>query len=175
MLCGCSDYREIERGYLVSAIGVNKTSDSVEIYLETQTAALSDKTLERAVLNSNGNTLNNAFENLKLSLVKPLYFEQVAVVIFNSPLTVEDINFLTQILKLNYGAYIVNTADITSLFAYESPSEILGYDIITLIKNFEKEQKLNSRSRLFEVLKNNHSLSAVNIDRDKLVFILNEE
>lgn len=174
LLCGCTDYREIERGYLVSAIGISKSDKGAQIYLEAQTTALADKTLEKVVLTDQGSSISNAFENLKSHLVKPLYFEQLAVAVFDKSLNLEDLNFLTNLLNTNYGIYIIKTEDIKTLFEYDSKSKTLGYDIITLIKNFEKEQNTKTHSRLFEVLKYKNAPSTVNIYDEKLTLVFKE-
>lgn len=169
-MCGCTDYREIERGYLVNTIGICKAGGGTQIYLEVQTTALAEKVLEKKVLTVNGSSIDDTFSNLNSHLVKPLYFEQVAAVVFDSEPTEKDINFLTNNLNLNYGVYIVKSQNVSMLFSYDSPSHILGYDIITLIKNFDKENKINSKCQLFEIIKHKNTLSTVNVCNDKLVF-----
>lgn len=169
IISGCTDYREIERGYLVSAIGISKAAENTTIYIEAQTTYLSDKVLEKTILTNNGNGLKEAFKNLKTQLVKPLYFDQTGVVIFDSQPTKTDLSFLTNELKVNYGVYIVNSNDIKSLLDYDSPSAVLGYDIITLIKNYEKENDIKTHCRLFEALKSKPVLPNINLSQNTLI------
>ena len=169
IISGCNDYREIERGYLVNSIGISKTNQNATIYLEAQTTSLTDKSLEKIILTNNGHDLNEAFKNLKSQLVKPLYFEQMAVVVFDGPPVQADLAFLTNKLKINYGIYIVNSNNIKAIFEHDSPSSILGYDIITLIKNYEKENNESAHCRLFEVLKHKPVLPNVNLIQDTLI------
>lgn len=168
LLCGCSNYREIERGYLVSAIGIKHSSNNVQIYIEAQTTNFTDKALEKVTLTENGNTLNDAFGKLNSRIVKPLYFEQLGLVVFEKNVTQEDLCFLTDVLKLNLGIYIIKSNNTKLLFDYDLSNNTLGYDVVTLIKNFEKTHSANTFSRFFEVLKTNDSPLLIDIYENKM-------
>lgn len=170
-LCGCSGYREIDRGYLVTAVGICKNDDNVQIYLEAQSSASTSKNIERSILTGSGTTTAAAFEDMKFQLVKPLYFEQVGTAVFQGTPSHADLLFLTDTLKIHYGTFLVQCNDVEKLFHFDSPGKILGYDIIGLIKNFEKETNTDTRSRIFEILKFNIPLSKIDVTNNRLTLI----
>lgn len=167
-LCGCTGYREIDRGYLVTAIGFSKADDKVDILIEAMSSSdVSDKKNERVVLTGSGDDEKSAYINLKTSLVKPLYFEQLGAVVFEDMETV-NAEFLNEIPNLNFGIYIVRTDDIKNLFENDSPSGVLGYDIVGLIKNYNKESDDKILSQFYKV-RQNGELPVVNFIDGRLV------
>ena len=165
LLTGC-DYREIDRGYLVTAVGFTEQRGSVKIYIEAISSPdVSDSPPERVVLTDDGNNLQNAFESLKLSLVKPLYFEQMGAVVVGGSLNDKIISFLESIPSINYGIFIVKTDDINALFEAQTPSGVLGYDIIGLVKTNTK-----IKNQLYQINRKDFRLPTVNFKDDKLTF-----
>ena len=141
LLSGCTGYREIERGYFVTAIAFSKSGESVSVLVEALFSSdVTNEKSERVVLKCVGNSEKDAFESLENTLVKPLYLEHLGAILLENELA-ENIVFLKQINGINGGAYVVKTSDATALFKNDSPSGILGYDIVNLIK---KQNKKNS-------------------------------
>ncbi len=174
LLCGCTGYREIDRGYLVSAIGVAQENGKVSIYVEaTSSSDVADKPSERVVLIGDGDNVDAAFKNLNASLVKPLYFEQLGTAVFDAALSdkvyQEFLTFLKQRDGINLGIYIVNTSDVKNLFEFESPNGVLGYDIIGLIKMYEKETGIKVLNRFYQLERNKKPLPTVTLDEYKLI------
>ncbi len=174
LLCGCTGYREIDRGYLVSAIGVAAENGKVSIFVEaTSISDVADKPSERVVLTGDGNNIDAAFKNLTSSLVKPLYFEQLGTAVFDAALSdrihKEFLSFLKRRDGVNLGIYVVNTSDVKKLFEFESPNGVLGYDIIGLIKMHEKEKGVKAINRFYQLERNKKPLPTVNLDEDKLI------
>ena len=168
-LTGCG-YREIDRGYLVTAVGFAEENESVNIYIEAISSPdVSDSPPERVVLMGDGSNLQNAFESLKLSLVKPLYFEQMGAVVVGSNLNDEIISFLESIPNVNYGIYIVKTDDINALFEAQTPSGVLGYDIIGLVKTNTKNE-----NQLYQINRKDFRLPTVNFKDGKLIIDIGE-
>ena len=72
-LCGCATYREIDRGYLVTAIGFKRTNENVSIALEAISSPdANDTSSQKATLVADGKTINDAYFSLRSQLVKPL-------------------------------------------------------------------------------------------------------
>lgn len=162
--CGCN-YREIDRGYLVSAIGFNKTDNGYQIFVEALSSSdVSDNPTKKVILSAEGSSLTKAFENLEKQLVKPLYFEQLGTAVFEKHIEKEEISFLKKISN-NYGIYLILTDDINKLFNAETPSGLLGYDVIGLVKTDSQ-----AKNQLYRVNRNDFSLPTVNFSDGKLIF-----
>ncbi len=166
VLCGCS-YREIDRGYLVTAIGFQKENVKSKIYIEAISSSdVNDSPPTRVVLESEGSNFENALTNLNRSLVKPLYFEQLGAAVISGDQTDEGISFLKSIKNINYGIFVVKTDDIDLLFKSQTPSGVLGYDIIGLIKNNGK-----FKNQLYQNGRLDFYLPLVNFSSDKLTLM----
>ncbi len=164
LLTGCG-YREIDRGYLVTAMGFTEENQNTKIYIEAISSPdVSDTPPERVVLKATGIDLENAFENLKHSLVKPLYFEQMGAVVVSDPLNHKTISFLKNIPNINYGIFVVSTDDINSLFEAQTPSGVLGYDIVGLVKTNTK-----NLNQFYQINRKDFLLPRVNFTDDRLI------
>lgn len=175
LLCGCTGYREIERGYLVTAVGIASKNKKLNIYIEAVSSSdVADKASERVVLSGEGDDIESAFKALKSQLVKPLYFEQSGAAILDAALSDEThskiLSFLKNIPSINLGIYIVKTNDVQMLFDAQTPSGILGYDIIGLIKLAEKENDIEASNQFYQVERNKSPIPTVNLDDGKLIF-----
>lgn len=169
LLCGCMGYREVNRGYMVTAMGFGAKDDQSAIYIEALSASdMSDKKQERILLTGVGNSNKQAYQNLKSNLVKPLYFEQLGAVVFEKTIK-PDFKLLGEIANINPGIYIVLTDDANTLFEGQTPSGILGYDIITLIKTREKETKKRIVNQLYKAQGKTIKLPTVNIFDKNLI------
>lgn len=174
LLCGCTGYREIDRGYLVTAIGISQENQKTNIFIEAISSSdVADTPSERVVLTGIGNNIDAAFKNLTSSLVKPLYFEQLGTAVFDAALSekvyMDFLTFLKQRDSINLGIYIVNTNDVKKLFEFESPNGVLGYDIMGLIKLYEKETRIKVVNKLYQLEYNKTSLPALKLDEDKFI------
>lgn len=145
-LCGCGGYREINQGYLVTSLGVWKQNNTITFLIEALSSSdVSDKASERVVLSGGGESVSLAYKSLKESVVKPLYFEQLGAVVLQN-ISVQD---LKEIEDIKPDVYLVETNDIKALFDADTPSGILGYDIISLIKTQATETKSEISNQLY--------------------------
>lgn len=174
-LCSCTTgYREINRGYLVTAIGITAQDEKLNIYIEAVSSSdVTDQPSQRVVLTGEGNNISSAYKNLNSSLVKSLYFEQLGTAILSADLSTdiysEFFKFLKDFESISLGIYIVKTLDIKMLFEFESPNGVLGYDIIGLIKMREKQNGVKSSNRFYQIEPINLNLPLVNLENEKLV------
>lgn len=178
LTCGCTAYREIDRGYLVTAIGFKSTNVGVGIIAEAVSSSDTlDKPSEKTILSSEGATVTEAYSTLESQLVKPLYFEQLGAVVVDDTLNDETLNqildFFGNLQSVSLGVYVVKTSDITSLFNLETDDGVLGYDIIGIIKNYEKKQSQDMQNQLYQLKRRQSSdktssLPSVNVIGDKL-------
>lgn len=179
LLCSCTGYREIERGFLVTAIGIAPQKEKINIYIEAVSSSdIADDPSKTVVLSSEGEDITTAYKNLTLQLVKPLYFEQMGAVIFESSLSEKSqdraLEFLKDIKSINLGIYIVKTDSVKSIFSNETDG-ILGYDIIGLIKFAEKENGIRILNQLYQIQRNKTVLPLINCDDGKIVLDAQEQ
>lgn len=169
-LCGCTGYREIERGYLVTALGISNAEYKTTVYLEAMASTdTTDKESQKCILSSSGNTLSEAFEALESQLIKPLHFEQLGTVIFDNNLLPSDVAFLNNLPCINYGLYIVKTDNTQALFEGDFSNSILGYDIIGLIKTNFTKNKINITNQLYQFDPNESVFPVVNNNGHSLI------
>lgn len=168
-LCGCNGYKEINRGYLVTALGISQNQNSTTIYVEAVSSSdVSDSATQRFVLTSVGSDIQDAFKNLNKKIIKPLYFEQLGTVIAHCNSMTSVLAFLEKNLNINLGIYIVKTNDIELIFNYESPDGYLGYDIIGLIKSVEKELKITLPVRLYHFYNDQNKFCEITVKNNSL-------
>lgn len=151
--CGCTGYREIERGYLVTAVGFKKQSDKTEIVLETLLPNdTAENIKETEILSGAGTNFSYAYKNLQNSLVKALYFEQCGVVAVDGTFSPDEIatilEFCHNLPSFNIGVYVIKTDNINSLFENGGTA---GYDIIGLIKNKTENQGDIFSNQLYQI------------------------
>lgn len=177
-LSGCTGYREINRGYIVSAVGFKKQGDEIKIVLETLSPReTAENANETEILSGCGNTFMSAFSNLKQTAVKEPYFNQCVTVIIDGSVSDGDItrmfDFCNNILSVSAGAYAVRSPDIDLLFDKDG---ITGYDIAGLIKQNFKDENSHRIYRLRRDISENKSVSLtqVTVFDEKYVLYANE-
>ena len=170
LLCGCSAY-EIDRGYLVTTIGIEKSENETKIYIEAVSSSDAfGESLNKIVLTSGGESPEDAYKHLRHQLAKPIYFEQLGAVVFNNGLFDDGIEFVEGLSNVSYGIYVVTTDNIEALFNYKPTDGVLGYEIIGLIKNNN-----DIKNRLYQIKQSNFYIPSVNCIDDKLVISDNGE
>ena len=174
LLCGCNGYREIDRGFLATAVGIGENGGKTSIYIETVSSqGFTDKSSQRIVLSGEGESISSAYENLTDSLVKPIYFEQLGTVVFDTALSTEAVEKGLKLLDDYDGGsleiYLVKTNDISALFDPKYDGGILGYDIIGLVKNYEKENGAALLNQLYHFRREGGGLPLISYDDDKLI------
>lgn len=147
----------------MTAMGFGVENNRTTLYIEALSSAnASDKGQERIVLTSTGDDEKQAYTNIKSALVKPLYFEQLGTVVFENT-TITNMDFIKEISNINLGVYIIKTDDMKALFENETPSGVLGYDVVTLIKTQKKEGKKHIFNQLYKTNHKNFSIPTVNL------------
>lgn len=157
LLCGCADYKEIDRGYIVTAVGASQQDNIIKITLETLSSSdVADKPSERLLLSGEGASIKSAIDALNSHLVKPLYFEQLGSIIFQENLHQTQkrqlLDYLINNQKINFDSHIINTPDVSALFDIDTHDGVLGYDIIGLIDNHKKQNDINIKSQIYHII-----------------------
>lgn len=165
---GCMGYREIDKGYFVTAIGFLNQADSVDIFIEAISSSdLIKQDTKRVVLHEKGRNIKQAYDNLTKSLEKPLYYEQVGTIIFQNDIT-NVLNYFKNSDNTYYGLYVVKTDDVKTLFENDTVNGVLGYDIISLIKTQQKSTRVKVAAQLYEVIYTDKTIPNVNFINGKL-------
>lgn len=180
LLCGCSGYREIERGYLVTTIAFKPDGNGICIIAEAISSSDTlDKPSEKITFSSKGDDILDAYRTLESEVVKPLYFEQVGTLVvestFDRKSLAEIIDFCGNLQSASLGIYVVQSDDVTLLYSLETDDGVLGYDIIGIIKNYEKSQGGRIQNQLYQLKRQQSSnkdfyLPSVNAVDGKLNF-----
>ncbi len=152
LLCGCSDYREIEQGYIVSSAAFFQDTEGVTVILEMVESFADSKT---QLLTAQGNTADTAVKNLRLTLTKDLFFDHTAAIIVQSGMDSSKLqsvyNFCRDTTELNLGVYLVQCDDVQKLFEYQAVNGALGFDIMTLNTRAKEKQNIRYFNRFYEI------------------------
>jgi len=156
MLCGCTGYREIDQGYIVTAIGFKKNSDETEIVLEVLTpSGTAEKVKDTNVLSGTGKSEKEAYNDIKSQLVKDIYLDHCGLVAieggFNTKELTEVLQFCNTLQSLNIGAYVINTNNVEDLFDAKAVRMSVGYDVIRLIKNAAKGNGQSFSNQVYQL------------------------
>ena len=139
-LCGCFDYREIEKSYIVSAVGFDKAQDNFIVCLE---AANNEK---NRVFLASGKDFNAAFKNIGKQFAKEPEFSHTACIVLGDRLDSEAqraaIAFCGDIKNLSLTAGVIGTRDTASLLGCEPYDETVGFDILKILKKNKLESSL---------------------------------
>lgn len=171
--CGCNGYREIERGYLVTSVGIKKENGRYIVVLETLASDGNSQNVK--ILSADGDTVGKIFDELKNKNVKKLYFEHCGIIALESDFfdseTVEILNFLKNSNLFNLDVYVIFTDDVYGLLDSGNSIQGVGYDVISLIKNADKN-RLCSQLYVLErkmTYKESFNLPKVNFKNNVLV------
>lgn len=181
LLSGCADYKEIDRGYIVTAIGVYQQTNETTVVIETVSSSnVADDPPERLLLYGEGDSFKTAINNLTAQLVKPLYFEHLGSVIFQENSTVGQqaqlLNYLINEQNINYDSHIVKTKYVSALFESDTHGGILGYDIIGLISNHNAQSKINIQNQIYHIFRQpNTTLPTIAVSDGALILEVSGE
>ncbi len=158
LLCACSDYREIERGYLVTALCFGGEGEALTVRVETLfSAADGNSAPETKILTASGENAFGALDNLELTLTKELYFDHCAALIIENSIDREQLNDIISYCNknewLNEGLYVVLTEDIDKVLEIEAVSNAVGFDIMNLMKKMKTKNKIDYKNRFYEMEK----------------------
>lgn len=170
---GCNGYKEIERGYFVTAVGFKIGDNGIKILLEALSPSADEQ--KRCVLSGEGKDLSDAYRELQKSLVKKPYFEHCGVIMLENGLKQSDIlnilNFCAENISLNIGVYLVGAQNITEILKTPSLSDSVGYDIISLIKNSKDKSYSN---KLYQIKRQTeehkiYDLPLISLENERLI------
>ena len=153
LFSGCTGYREIDRGYFVTAIAFSTNGGNTTIFIEALSSSdVIEEESKKVLLEGNGNNASEAYKDLVNSLIKPLCFEHLGVAIFEDE-SYDNIAFLEQITDIKSDVYIVKTHDLDALFENDTSNGTVGYDVVSFIKHTEKESGKKFLNRLYNAQK----------------------
>ena len=156
--CSCSDYREVERGYLVTALCFESEGQGIEVRVEALVPrAYNSDEPKTQILSAEGENATDAVKNLELTLTKELYFDHCAALMLESGISAKQISNIIDYCKennrLSLGLYVVSADDIDAVLEIEPASGAVGFDIMNLMKKLKNKNKKDYNNCLYEVEK----------------------
>ncbi len=157
-LCSCSDYRELEKGYLITALCFSDEGEDLTVKLETLfPASDSNSAPKTEILTASGKNALGALDNLELTLTRQLYFDHCAALIVENSIDREQLNdiisYCNENKRLNEGLYVVFADDIDNVLEIEPVSNAVGFDIMNLMKKLKSKNKIDYKNRFYEMKK----------------------
>lgn len=158
MLAGCSDYRESNSQYMVSAVGFDADGDNVVASIQAVIVGTDsiNEEAEIKVFSADGSTPSQAISNIFSFLSKSLLFDHCGVVAIGNGISSEmlgDIfDYSADQKNLNLGVYFVATDNAQKLLRQESVSALAsGYDIMGMIERNSDETGILYQNRFYEI------------------------
>ncbi|MDO4607654.1 MAG: hypothetical protein Q4B40_00495 [Clostridia bacterium] len=162
LLCGCSGYKEINNGFLVTSVAVGKTDNDIEIMLNV----IQPENEKGLILSGSGTDLKSAYKEIKKSQTKTLYFEHCGTIVLNQNIkgeTKQILNFCKSQMNIPIAAQVVYCSDAKALFNADQT----GYDVISLIKNTGG----NGQNRIYKIEQGkNTKIPTVAVKDNTMVF-----
>lgn len=157
-LCSCSDYRELEKGYLVAALCFSSEGQGLTVRAETLFSASDGNSAPKIeILTASGENALGAIDNLELTLTRQLYFDHCAALIVENSISLEQLNdiisYCNKNERLNEGLYVVLAEDIDKVLEIEPVSNAVGFDIMNLMKKLKTKNKIDYKNRFYEMKK----------------------
>ncbi len=166
LLCGCSGYKEVNDGYLVTGIAFERLDGGVKI----TASIILPQSPEGVILSAVGSDLSTALCELKKSQVNTLYFEHCGAVVLNQNIKSDALKIFELCktkIKIPISAKAVYCDNAEQLFL----ADRTGYDIISLLKN----NHAKSDNRIFKIEQAADSISLPLISvRDKTMIFEGE-
>ncbi len=158
-LCSCGGYREIERGYIVTALGFDKKSgDKLTVSAEVVSAGGNERANApySEILEGEGVSPGEALFLLNNEISKELFFEHCSAVILGDGLSEEQTKeifvFLKNLRELNKSLSVAATENSKMLLNNsKSVSIAKGFDIERNINESRKETGENYQNSFYEV------------------------
>ncbi len=163
LLCGCSGYKEINDGYLVTSVAFEELDGGGLITANI----ILPQTEENMILSAWGGDFDEAFSALKKAQVRSLYFEHCGTVVLNprlKPQAFEILELCKNKIKIPIAARVVYCHDAKALFS----ADRTGYDVISLLKNNNARQD----NQIFEIEQtaDNLELPFISISDKTMIF-----
>lgn len=156
LLCGCAGRRELDKGYMLTAIGFELEGKAFKVTAELISVSdMQEDSPKPQVMSANGVTPQNALYNLSLNFPRAVYFDHCATLVIGGGIEDERfkavIDYCAEAENLNLNMRVINSSDIQTLFNTPTVSAAVGYHIMRLLSFKEKESGLEYTSRFYEI------------------------
>ncbi len=155
-LSGCMGYREIDTGYIVSALGVDYSRGEYLLTVEAVAAGDAATKPSTHIFSAAGETPYKARENLEKGLTKALYFDHCAVMMLSKGIEgaafLEVVDFCHNMRNLNLGVFVLYAQNIKSVLKLPPVTTAVGYDIMGLLK-VRLEKKIDYNNKFYQLEK----------------------
>lgn len=135
--CGCYDYRETEKSYIVSSVGFDQTERGVLVCLETANSSA------KRLLFAEGADLNIAYKNLSKQFSKTVDFSHTACVVLGEKLNKKTqqqaLEFCRDADRFSLSAHVIKTVDVKAFLSNEPTGITVGFDVLEILKRSKSE------------------------------------
>lgn len=155
-LCGCVGQRELDKGYMLTAIGFEGTDSGISVIAELITVSdMQNSSPEPQVLSAKGDTPEDALYKLSLDFPRAVYFDHCAALAIGQGIDSKNleavIKYCATADNLNLNMYVIYCPDIESVFNTPTVSSAVGYHIMRLLNFKAKESGIDYNSRFYEI------------------------
>ncbi len=176
LITGCKSYLELNDLSIINAIGIEKINDNYHIYISLINS-LNQETKEPQikVIQSEGENLKDAFNNLRLSLNKKIYLSHLNLLLVNETIKTKEFENIIKFFVNNQDTredFLVCFAnDLKTIFEQAKFQEINN-----LVKINYQETSLVTYTTMYDLIKNyyeNKPLYLTNIIYDNALKVKN--
>lgn len=158
-LCGCSFDETISRSgteYIVSAIGFDQKGDKISVTLETIITNTENNESETRLLIGIGDTIQDAFSDTLKYATEPLTLSHLGVSVMGKSLNNK--NFISicdwfyNKQDTTLSTFFISAENAEELLNQKAISSIaVGYDLVGLLEQQEKESGVNYQNRFYKI------------------------
>lgn len=162
-LSGCSGsvYTQSDQQYIVSSVAFLNKNGRIKAIAEAVAvnAESTEQSVERVVLEGEGETPSESILDLGAKLSKPLLFDHCGVILTDASLNSEEVekvfSYCEKNKQINLAAYIVHSEDAEALLMVKPMAALtVGYDIIGVIDRAQSLYGIRYLNRFYEVKAN---------------------
>lgn len=156
LLCGCE---QKPQEYLVSAIGFDYELGLYNVSFETLIVNTESEGQKLSVINGKGRTIKEAIDEIKRQSTMPVLLSHCSVVVVGKSISDTKLKGILRFCKENreitLSTLFISTDNAAELLDSKPISSVtVGYDLTSLLKTQEDEEKIKLKNRLFEIYEN---------------------
>ena len=147
-LTGCNSYTELNKLGIIHTIGIEKIENQYKLY-----ASIIENSLSSNIYEIEGQTIQECFTNLELTIPKKIYLSHLDLLIINSSIKTNEWKEITSFFVDNTETredfLIVFTNNISNILKQSN-----WHEINDLLKINQKENSLTTITTMYDVIKN---------------------
>ena len=153
--CGCNGYTELNDRYIITALGVDYDKEvnmTAEIFI---TGDMIQAEPQRKILKAGGDTVQQAFYNLKAKLSKSPLLDHCTAVVIGEGVYGDNLKNVFEFCKkqesINLGVNFATCRNAEELLSLKSLNVAVGFDIVSAVDSFKQTSGVDFRCRHYEI------------------------